>query len=211
MCIAFWFGWLAGSQARQEEYSRYLSLAQLTWGQSDCVSSLLRSHVSIRGGFCLLLCTTAPLAWLNFAVDRSVLGARDRVCAHSSLCFSCFSCPMIQMVFLHRSGRPGGLSLGSCRWIVPLTSSTTQASMAARHFRKALPVRQMSSGSGDVIGVDLGTTNSCVAIMEGKMEARVIENAEGLRTTPSVVAFNEDGAMLVIPAAAPPYCSFAAG
>jgi len=48
-----------------------------------------------------------------------------------------------------------------------------------------------------VIGVDLGTTNSCVAIMEGKMEARVIENAEGARTTPSVVAFADDGSMLV--------------
>jgi hypothetical protein len=54
-----------------------------------------------------------------------------------------------------------------------------------------------SAGSGDVIGVDLGTTNSCVAIMEGKMAAKVIENSEGARTTPSVVAFQEDGTMLV--------------
>jgi molecular chaperone DnaK len=58
--------------------------------------------------------------------------------------------------------------------------------------------RTMSSaGSGDVIGVDLGTTNSCVAIMEGKQQAKVIENAEGTRTTPSVVAFQDDGVMLV--------------
>jgi molecular chaperone DnaK len=50
--------------------------------------------------------------------------------------------------------------------------------------------------AGDIIGIDLGTTNSCVAIMEGK-SARVIENAEGARTTPSVVAFTKDGERLV--------------
>ena len=47
-----------------------------------------------------------------------------------------------------------------------------------------------------VIGIDLGTTNSCVAVMEGK-DARVIENAEGARTTPSMVAFAENGEKLV--------------
>ena len=47
-----------------------------------------------------------------------------------------------------------------------------------------------------VIGIDLGTTNSCVAIMEGK-DPRVVENAEGARTTPSIVAFTEDGERLV--------------
>ena len=49
---------------------------------------------------------------------------------------------------------------------------------------------------GKVIGIDLGTTNSCVAIMDGK-DPKVIENAEGNRTTPSMVAFTEDGERLV--------------
>ncbi|KAB0789955.1 hypothetical protein PPYR_15759, partial [Photinus pyralis] len=49
---------------------------------------------------------------------------------------------------------------------------------------------------GAVIGIDLGTTNSCVAVMEGK-QAKVIENSEGSRTTPSTVAFSKDGERLV--------------
>src|SRR5437868_6707539 len=49
---------------------------------------------------------------------------------------------------------------------------------------------------GKIIGIDLGTTNSCVAIMEGG-QPKVIENAEGSRTTPSVVAYQEDGEVLV--------------
>ncbi|MCK5444518.1 MAG: Hsp70 family protein, partial [Rhodospirillaceae bacterium] len=47
-----------------------------------------------------------------------------------------------------------------------------------------------------VIGIDLGTTNSCIAIMDGK-DTKVIENSEGTRTTPSMVAFTESGERLV--------------
>jgi molecular chaperone DnaK len=49
---------------------------------------------------------------------------------------------------------------------------------------------------GKIIGIDLGTTNSCVAIMEGG-QPKVIENAEGARTTPSIIAYMEDGEILV--------------
>ena len=49
---------------------------------------------------------------------------------------------------------------------------------------------------GKTIGIDLGTTNSCVALMEGG-SPKVLENAEGARTTPSIVAFSEDGEVLV--------------
>ena len=52
---------------------------------------------------------------------------------------------------------------------------------------------------GKVIGIDLGTTNSCVAIMDGS-QPRVIENSEGARTTPSIVAFTENERLVGQPA-----------
>ncbi|KAL6605051.1 heat shock protein 70 precursor [Neocallimastix californiae] len=55
---------------------------------------------------------------------------------------------------------------------------------------------ESSKVKGQVIGIDLGTTNSCVAVMDGK-NPRVIENAEGARTTPSVVAFSKEGELMV--------------
>ena len=67
-------------------------------------------------------------------------------------------------------------------------------------WKKLLKLSQLpyfsSEVKGAVIGIDLGTTNSCVAIMEGK-NPKVIENAEGARTTPSTVAFTKDGQRLV--------------
>jgi len=65
--------------------------------------------------------------------------------------------------------------------------------------RSAVQSNYRRNFSNDIIGIDLGTTNSCVAVMEGK-NVRVIENSEGSRTTPSVVAFTEDGRIVGTPA-----------
>jgi molecular chaperone DnaK len=89
------------------------------------------------------------------------------------------------------------VELDSCFTIVVtfcLLFQTILSQVGSRStFQRAL---SSAKDVGDVIGIDLGTTNSCVAIMEGKA-ARVIENAEGARTTPSVVAFTKDGERLV--------------
>merc|ERR1712164_174400 len=93
---------------------------------------------------------------------------------------------------LARGGTRGGRGLfleaanvtttSSQRYLVP-----SMAQSAFAHIR---------AYSKDVIGIDLGTTNSCVAVMDGK-NAKVIENAEGSRTTPSMVAFSEKGERLI--------------
>ncbi|KAG9065829.1 Stress-70 protein, mitochondrial [Linnemannia hyalina] len=76
-------------------------------------------------------------------------------------------------------------------------ASLTKSGWLAATRNPALQRRAYSAAiQGPVIGIDLGTTNSCVSVMEGKVP-RVIENAEGARTTPSVVAFTKEGEMVV--------------
>jgi len=76
-----------------------------------------------------------------------------------------------------------------------LVSSVYRTATAARYTRPFYASYSQKSGA-PIIGIDLGTTNSCVAVMEGN-NPRVIENAEGHRTTPSVVAWNDKGERLV--------------
>mmetsp|Transcript_14583 Transcript_14583/g.22129 ORF Transcript_14583/g.22129 Transcript_14583/m.22129 type:complete len:664 (+) Transcript_14583:72-2063(+) len=78
-----------------------------------------------------------------------------------------------------------------------LKASRAQAPTFRNEFKNA-SMRSFSSGA-EIIGIDLGTTNSCVAVMEGK-NVRVIENAEGARTTPSFVGFTEDSMLVGTPA-----------
>ncbi|KAI8924607.1 heat shock protein 70 family [Entophlyctis helioformis] len=79
------------------------------------------------------------------------------------------------------------------------SSSSLRAAASMRHaakFAAGVPRFASDKVQGQVIGIDLGTTNSCVAVMDGK-SPRVLENAEGGRTTPSIVAFSKDGELIV--------------
>eukprot|EP00933_Yihiella_yeosuensis_P014633 TRINITY_DN1303_c0_g1_i4.p1 TRINITY_DN1303_c0_g1~~TRINITY_DN1303_c0_g1_i4.p1 ORF type:complete len:688 (+),score=227.30 TRINITY_DN1303_c0_g1_i4:77-2065(+) len=79
-----------------------------------------------------------------------------------------------------------------------LPTSAASSALGRRAFLSTSTARRQAKG--DVIGIDLGTTNSCVAVMEGSTP-KVIENSEGARTTPSIVGFAKDGERLVgIPA-----------
>merc|ERR1712166_1020638 len=77
-----------------------------------------------------------------------------------------------------------------------LSAFRSGARRAGRSAAVTRHSRHMSNIQGAVIGIDLGTTNSCVSVMDGKTP-RVIENAEGARTTPSVCSFTDDGQRLV--------------
>ncbi|GFP99437.1 heat shock 70 kDa protein mitochondrial [Phtheirospermum japonicum] len=77
-----------------------------------------------------------------------------------------------------------------------LTGNTKPAWLLSNQWAGLVRPFSTKPAGNDVIGIDLGTTNSCVAIMEGK-NPKVIENSEGARTTPSVVAISQKGELLV--------------
>ncbi|RLM86047.1 heat shock 70 kDa protein, mitochondrial [Panicum miliaceum] len=98
---------------------------------------------------------------------------------------------------LRRAARQRELAspLGSSSQLKASLQSSCAANLCSKWGSFARPFSAKAAGN-DIIGIDLGTTNSCVSIMEGK-NPKVIENAEGTRTTPSVVAFNQKGERLV--------------
>ncbi|KAK4378538.1 hypothetical protein RND71_000400 [Anisodus tanguticus] len=86
-------------------------------------------------------------------------------------------------------------SLSAYKILASNTKPSWCTSLVTKCVGLARPFSSKPAGN-EIIGIDLGTTNSCVAVMEGK-NPKVIENAEGARTTPSVVAFNQKGERLV--------------
>jgi len=85
---------------------------------------------------------------------------------------------------------------GTTKSMMKATTINSKLLASTRSFTSTASMMRAAASPGEVIGIDLGTTNSCVAVMEGKTP-RVIENSEGSRTTPSVVAIMENEERLV--------------
>jgi len=117
--------------------------------------------------------------------------SRTKLAKPSSLPIFTLEFLFLFLSLLHREKRTKMLRMGLANLRIASRIPRTPIVSQFRGFAE-----KTEKVKGEVIGIDLGTTNSCVSIMEGKTP-RVIENAEGARTTPSIVAFTEDGERLV--------------